>query len=331
MTPATPIEDPVADVFHPGEQAMQARVGMRERMAAMGAVVMRDHMPDQHRELFEKLPTLLLGALDAQGQPWATQLAGPPGFAHTPDARHMQIATAPDAADPVLSQLAPGDAVGVLGLEPHTRRRNRMNGRVTSFGDQCLSVQVTQSFGNCPKYIQARQPGLRPAPRPPGPPQWLGADLDAAAIARVRQSDTLFIASASAPRPGAARGEGVDVSHRGGEPGFVQALQTDHGVVLSLPDYPGNQFFNTLGNLTQHPMAGLLVVDYEEGGLLHIAARAEVLWGATACAPWPGAQRVLQLTVQRAVWRPQVLPWRWTPPVAAPQFRAMRAQGPASV
>lgn len=313
------------EAFHPGEQALQARVGVRERMAAVGAMVMRDHMPDQHRELFEKLPTLLLGALDAEGQPWATQLAGPPGFAHTPDAQHMLIATAPNAADPVLARLMPGAAVGVLGLQPHTRRRNRMNGRVTGFGEHGLAVQVVQSFGNCPKYIQAREPGLRPVVAAPGAVQPLGADLDAASIARVRSADTLFIATTSAPQPGAARSDGVDVSHRGGEPGFVHVAQTDRGVVLSLPDYPGNQFFNTLGNLALHPLAGLLVVDYDEGGLLHIAAQAEVLlWDDAARAPWPGAQRVLRLTVKRAVWRPQVLPWRWTPPVPAPQFRVMR-------
>jgi hypothetical protein len=323
--PAASVVVPVPpEAFHPGEQALQARVGVRERMAAVGAMVLRDHMPDQHRELFEKLPTLLLGAVDEQGQPWATMLAGPPGFVHTPDAQRMQIATAPDSQDPVLTHLAPGAAVGVLGLEPHTRRRNRMNGRVAAFGDSGLDVQVVQSFGNCPKYIQARQPGLRAALAAPGPVQWLGAGLDADAIARVQRADTLFIASASAPRPGAGHSEGVDVSHRGGEPGFVQVAHTEAGVVLSLPDYPGNQFFNTLGNLALHPLAGLLVVDYEEGGLLHIAAQAEVLWDRAARTAWPGAQRVLRLTVLRALWRPQVLPWRWTPPVSAPQFRVMR-------
>jgi hypothetical protein len=227
-------------------------------------------------------------------------LAGPLGFVHTPDAQRMQIATAPDSKDPVLAHLAPGAAVGVLGLEPHTRRRNRMNGRVTALGDTGLGVQVVQSFGNCPKYIQARQPGLRAALVAPGPMQWLGAELNEAAIARVQRADTLFIASASAPRPGAGHSEGVDVSHRGGEPGFVQVARTEAGVVLSLPDYPGNQFFNTLGNLALHPLAGLLVVDYEEGGLLHIAAQAEVLWDRAARAAWPGAQRVLRLTVAAA-------------------------------
>lgn len=313
-----------ADAFHAGEQALQQRVGLRDRMAAIGHLVLRDHMPDQHRELFEQLPTLLLGALDEEGQPWATMLAGPPGFVHTPDAWQMDIATAPDAADPVLNRLSPGAPIGVLGLEPHTRRRNRMNGEVAAFGDAGLSIAVAQSFGNCPKYIQAREPGLRAAVTPPGPLQVLGPALDAQALARIQQADTLFIASASAAQPGGARNEGVDVSHRGGQPGFVHAEPTAQGVVLRLPDYPGNQFFNTLGNLALHPQAGLLVVDYEGGGLLHIAARAELLWDDAARAPWPGAQRVLQLTVQNALWRPGVLPWRWTVAQPAPQFGAMR-------
>ena len=69
------------NAFHAGEQALQQRVGVHDRMAAIGPQVLRDHMPDQHRELFEKLPTLLLGTLDAQGQPWATSLTGRPVMA----------------------------------------------------------------------------------------------------------------------------------------------------------------------------------------------------------------------------------------------------------
>lgn len=326
-----------ASAWHAGEQALQARVGVRERMAAVGEVVVRDHMPDQHRELFEKLPTLLLGALDASGQPWATMLAGPPGFVHTPHAQQMDIAAAIDPADPVDPALAalaahgPGAPVGVLGLEPHTRRRNRMNGRVVGMAaQQGLSIAVAQSFGNCPKYIQARAPGLRAAVTPPQPVQPLGASLDAAALALIARSDTLFIASASAARPGLQRGEGVDISHRGGEPGFVQVEQTADGLELRLPDYPGNLFFNTLGNLAQHPLAGLLWVDYDDGGLLHVAARAELLWGEADRAPWPGAQRVLRLQVLGGRWRPQALPWRWTAAQSAPQFNAMRQAATAA-
>ena len=318
-----------AGAFHAGEQALQARVGLRERLAEIAPVVLRDHMPDQHRELFEKLPTLLLGSLDLQGRPWATMLAGPPGFVSTPDARAMCLAISPDADDPALAALAPGAPVGVLGLEPHTRRRNRMNGRVRAFDrQQGLALAVEQSFGNCPKYIQAR----RPEPQPPGvavpPALWLGPELDAAACSLIACIDTLFIASASASRPEGGPEQGVDVSHRGGEPGFVQLARDEAGgLLLSLPDYPGNQFFNTLGNLSLYPQAGLLFADYEGSGLLQLQAEAELLWHEEAVlAAWPGAQRVLRLRVQRAVWRAAVLPWRWSAPEPAAQFGALRAQ-----
>ncbi|MGF6211141.1 pyridoxamine 5'-phosphate oxidase family protein [Comamonas sp. 4034] len=328
MTAATQPLDMAPDAFHAGEQALQARVGVRERMAAAGPMLLRDHMPDQHRELFERLPTLLLAALDAAGQPWATMVAGAPGFVHTPDMRRMQINVQPGAADPVLALLSSGSPVGVLGLEPHTRRRNRMNGRVAAFNNEGLAIDVVQSFGNCPKYIQAREPlALAPSqalPPHPSAPQPLGPALDAATLALLARSDTLFIASASAARPGLARSDGVDISHRGGEPGFVQVAQTEQGITLSMPDYPGNQFFNTLGNLAQHPLAGLLFVDYDSGGLLHVAAETELLWDAAACAPWPGALRVLRFKVLEGLWRPHALPLRWTAPVAAPQFRVMR-------
>lgn len=329
-----------APAFHAGEQALQARLGVRERMAEIGALVLRDHMPDQHRELFEKLPTLLLGALDpASGRPWATLLAGLPGFVHTPDARHMQIAAEPDADDPVLARLQPGAAVGVLGLEPHTRRRNRMNGRLLAHGaDGSLSLAVQQSFGNCPKYIQARRPlPLAPQARVRAPAQALGPGLDAAARALIARSDSLFIASAAAPQAqaGAQAWQGVDVSHRGGEPGFVRMQEEGvgeegGGLTLLLPDYPGNQFFNTLGNLALHPWAGLLFVDYEQGGLLHLSARAELLWPGEPGAdlsPWPGAQRLLRLRVAAGLWRAGALPWRWSAPEPAPQFAALRAAG----
>ena len=46
--------------------------------------------------------------------------------------------------------------LGLLGIELHTRRRNRLNGVVRGAGTQGFSVEVTQSFGNCPQYIQGR-------------------------------------------------------------------------------------------------------------------------------------------------------------------------------
>lgn len=306
-------------VFHPGEQALQQRSGVRERLAAVGPVVMRDHMPDQHRELFGKLPTLLVAVQDDQGQPWATMLHGPAGFITSPDPTTLAVAALPAADDPVTPWLTPGAAVGALGLEPHTRRRNRANGRVRALHPTGFELQVLQSFGNCPKYIHGREPQSLPARAVPAA-QRLAPALNPEALALVRRADTLFIASASGAQPGSARAEGVDVSHRGGPPGFVHVSATLQGLRLTLPDYQGNFFFNTLGNLQVWPLAGLLVPDYRDGSLLHLAAKASIEFDAAALAAFPGAQRLLHLDVRGAWWRPQALPLRWSAPEAPPQF-----------
>ena len=53
-----------ASPFHAGEQALQTRAGVRERAERSGRRMIRDFMPDQHRELFEKLPYVIVGSLD---------------------------------------------------------------------------------------------------------------------------------------------------------------------------------------------------------------------------------------------------------------------------
>ncbi|RYF41425.1 MAG: flavin-nucleotide-binding protein, partial [Comamonadaceae bacterium] len=132
--------------FHTGEIALQREAGVDARMAAIGPLVMRDHMPQQHRDFFEQLPFLLAGALDAEGQPWASVLAGPPGFIRSPNEQALVVQAVPSPQDPLHGALAPGAPVGLLGIEPHTRRRNRMNGVVTERGAAGFSVAVSQSF-----------------------------------------------------------------------------------------------------------------------------------------------------------------------------------------
>ena len=292
--------------FHAGEQAVQARAGVEAQMAQIGPRVMRDHMPDQHREFFSLLPFVVLGSVDAQGQPWASVLAGPSGFMSSPDPTHLQIRARPLPHDPLNATLRDGAPLGLLGIQPHTRRRNRMNG-TARLEDGGFAVEVGQSFGNCPKYIQAREPVWRPD-APAGHLAHEGPNLDEASRQLIRAADTFFIATA---HPQAASGDeprhGVDVSHRGGPPGFVKL----EGEVLTVPDFMGNHFFNTLGNIAVHPAAGLLFVDFERGDLLYLAVQARVLWEGTELASYDGALRLLRMRVTQVRRVQGGLPLRW--------------------
>jgi uncharacterized protein len=306
--------------FHAGEQALQARVGVRERMAEVGKVVMRDHMPDQHRIFFAQLPFIVVGSVDADGQPWASVLAAPPSFVASPDGQTLAVQALPLAADPLHANLHPGAPLGLLGIEPHTRRRNRMNGVVSALHDHGFTVHVQQSFGNCPKYIQAREP-VYLAPNINTPPTVHRAQgLDAAARQTLAQTGTFFIATAYSGTDLVQRGpaHGVDVSHRGGKPGFVHV----DGNTLTVPDFIGNFFFNTLGNLAVNPRAGLLVVDYATGDLLYLAVDAEILWDGPLVESFAGAQRLLRLQVRSVVRIDAALPLRWSTAKLSPVLEA---------
>ncbi|MCG8360880.1 MAG: pyridoxamine 5'-phosphate oxidase family protein, partial [Kiloniellales bacterium] len=142
--------------FHEGERQVQERLGVRDQIEAFARRVVRDHMPDQHRAFHEMLPFLLLGTLDARGRPWASLLAGRPGFVTSPDARTLKLTARPPFGDPLRETLKPGADVGLLGIQLETRRRNRLTGRVEAVGPEGFTIAVRQTFGNCPQYIQSR-------------------------------------------------------------------------------------------------------------------------------------------------------------------------------
>lgn len=293
--------------WHAGEQDLQRRVGVAARMAEVGSRFVRDHMPEQHREFFADLPLVFTGVRDDAGQPWASLLAGPVGFAHSPTPQSLRLEAQPLPGDPAAAAWRVGAAVALLGLQAHTARRNRMNGWITEAGSWGCEVRVGQSFGNCPKYIHPREAVHVPAS---GDVRVRSATrLDDAAARTVTGADTFFIASAH-PESGRSSdpSRGVDVSHRGGPAGFVRVQ--DDGSLLA-PDYSGNSFFNTLGNLQLEPRCGLLFLDGASGTRLHLACRATLLDEPPDPATWPAALRLLRLDVDRVEHAQGGLPLRW--------------------
>lgn len=311
---------PEGSPWHAGEQAMQSRVGVRDRMEMAGRRVLRDFMPEQHREFFTQLPTLLVGSLDAERRPWASIMVGRPGFIGSPDPRLLAIDAAPLPGDPLAQNLKVDAPLGLLGLQPETRRRNRANGRVISTDAGGFVVQVNQSFGNCPQYIQARQPFFVDREEMAPAAHAETALLSQGAADLIRSADTFFIATAAAGADGHDPVHGVDVSHRGGRPGFVKLTEEEGRTVLTVPDFSGNNFFNTLGNIAANPRAGLLFIDYAAGNVLSLTGSAGVVWDGPELDGFEGALRLMRFGIERGVWLEDVLPLRWSAPAYAPQL-----------
>lgn len=262
-------------------------------------------MPDQHREFYTALPWIVCAGADRQDRVWVSLLDGPEGFIQSPSPTALRFGAEPSDDDPLHSLFDTGGLLGLLGIELHTRRRNRVNGRISHTGAGRLHFQVSQSFGNCPQSIHQRGWSRVEADAPAAPVQRT-AELTPQHQHIISQADTLFIGS------GFLRGEnadanGYDASHRNGRPGFVHI---DSSTRLRVPDYPGNQFFNTIGNLQKDPRVGLLFVDFATGDLLHLSGTATIDWQASKMGD-ALAQRSIDVDVNNVIARPGATRLRW--------------------
>jgi hypothetical protein len=88
--------------------------------------------------------------------------------------------------------------------------------------------------------------------------------------------------------------------------------------VLTVPDFAGNRYFNTLGNFVLSDRAAVLFPDFSTGDLLHLAGRVEIVDDGVEARRFPGAERLWRVHVSSG-WRGRgALPLRWGPPAYAP-------------
>lgn len=303
--------------FHRGEQKIQRQLGVRERMEQFGQKVIRSYLPEQHRNFFQQLSYLLIGHVDDQGWPWASilfdqqnfdkQEVGGQGFIESPHNQQLTVNTQPVNGDPLAQSLQSGVKIGLLGIDLNSRRRNRIAGHIGQANSQRIDIVIDQAFGNCPKYIQVREPNNHPlihsAPAESQPLQ----KLDSEALTLIANSDTFFVSSFITNNSGEIS-EGVDVSHRGGMPSFIRVDNTSK---LTIPDYSGNLHFNTLGNFIENPKAGLLFIDFEKGHLLMLTGKVEVLFDSPEIATFAGAERLWTFELDHGLWLKNALPIKW--------------------
>lgn len=293
--------------FHKGEQYIQTRLGVRERMEQFGRQVIRSYLPDQHRDFYQQLPYVLVGHADDQGQPWASLLFNAKQLMISPHPEALQIYSRPVVGDPLEKSWKAGTALGLLGIELETKRRNRIAAHIDKVSESSASLSIDQAFGNCPQYIHLRKlVQIDPSTMPAAQVQKL-TELDSQARELIEQSDTFFVASHVADGTRESS-QGADVSHRGGDAGFVRI---DDDSTLTIPDYAGNRHFNTLGNFVENSKAGLLFIDFEKGHVLTLTGTVEILWDLEETARFPKAERLWRFRLDHGYRLKNVLPMRW--------------------
>jgi len=312
-----------APIFHEGELAIQNKLGVAKRMDKFGRMVIRDLMPQQHQDFYESLPMLFVGFTDEHDDVWASVLANQHAFLKVKHDRAISVNAQPFEGDPLKRAIvyAKHDnslpfRLGILGIELHSRRRNRMSMQLADVTELGFDLDVVQTFGNCPQYIQNRQ--LVPVSTHNAHTQTIEiSKFNADLKSFIENADTFFVASSTQKKRADELDDtsGADVSHRGGRPGFVRV---DDDYTLTIPDYMGNNHFNTLGNFLVNDAAGLLFIDFETGDIITLTGNAEILWDDESQKNFQGAERLWQFKLKKGYILKAAMPYRfnlqdWSP------------------
>ena len=256
--------------FHSGELAAQRRAGVKDLAARLEPMMAPGELRGGAPAFVAHASFAAITARDRDGRLWTSPLVGPPGFMAATTPTRLSIRNILPIGDP-LHGLPENQPVGIVVMDFAAKRRIRINGTLAATDGGLLVVDVTQAYGNCPQYIHPRRISAENDFPATEPNVERGASLGADDIALIHSADTFFLGTTHPER-------GNDASHRGGPAGFVHA---DHDTV-EWPDFPGNNMFNSFGNLEIDPTAALLFIDFESGRTLQLSGRAVVDWEKSA-------------------------------------------------
>ncbi|KAL2187582.1 hypothetical protein L209DRAFT_742848 [Thermothelomyces heterothallicus CBS 203.75] len=168
-------------------------------------------------------PLVAVGTLDDEGRPWTSIWGGERGFARPVAQDILGVQSLVDTAhDPVIQALMGeaaerevvrpegGRTVRALTIDLEARDRVKLAGKMVvntvagrpdnnPVGEVQLAMQVQESLGNCPKYLNKKTIGAhvpsrqRVSPSMPLPPE---------AVAVIEQADMLFLPSTNGQNHG---------------------------------------------------------------------------------------------------------------------------------
>ncbi|KAH6915723.1 oxidoreductase FAD/NAD(P)-binding protein [Coprinopsis sp. MPI-PUGE-AT-0042] len=310
----------VLNGWHPGETLMQQKLGYDQVPGLDQSwryvyAIMTEQQRIFHTSNLHFLPVV---TLDKLGRPWGSILASGDGEigwvkSGAPGKSELEMKPKLWKGDPLWDTIDPftedeSDRKAVLfagiGVEVSTRRRNKMAGKIKAFkrdenGQVTLAAHVYESTGNCPKYITIHSVEPHPDTNPvlvyDKPDMGFLERLPSDIVDFIQSADTIWLGSyyqSSSP----SHTSHLGVNHRGGRTGWVRIKPSD-GRTLVVPDWSGNRFMSTLGNIEVTPVASVTIVDLKTGDVLYLTGDAKNLVGEEAERVMPRQKALTEVKV----------------------------------
>ena len=255
--------------FHKGELTLQRKYNIQHDPNRVQRIL-KDHIVERFIPFIEQQSTIIIGTTDEEDNLWTSMLIGEIGLVKVINAKQVDINLTQlrsTQTDILFQNISPNSKMGILLINTATRSRYRLNGHASLFPDR-IEITISEAYPNCPKYIQQRIPVFSEDKAALGVEKTEGTLLNTSQKQWVRNADTFFMSSKN------AKGD-MDASHRGGGSGFIELLEDG---TLKIPDYIGNNLFNSLGNFVEVPKAGLLFIDFEKGHALQLSGQTELIF-----------------------------------------------------
>ncbi len=231
--------------FHSGELTAQIRAGQTAEAESLGPVV-KPFLAEGGRSLIDSARIAVATTIGSNGAPVLSLLAvdaGEFGALGSSGLTIPRAAVSPE--DAFFDNLRRDRRIGLVYLDPQTRRRFRVNGEVVDSRTDPLEVSILEAFPNCKKYLVRQE---------------VTASTQVAAKAAtrgrsIRRADAALLCQASLVFVGTANPQGqLDAATRSGDPGFIREVARN---TFEIPDFAGNAMYQTIGNLLLEPRASI--------------------------------------------------------------------------
>uniref|UniRef100_A0A7S4P8V7 Oxidoreductase FAD/NAD(P)-binding domain-containing protein n=1 Tax=Paramoeba aestuarina TaxID=180227 RepID=A0A7S4P8V7_9EUKA len=306
---------------HFGERHVQEQLGIAKSMPPW---IVQPEMPQQHSDFYANLHYFSIATTDSKNRPWATILTSPKGFIKPLSSSILSISCIVASEDPFVRAIVEheeglGSSEGKkllfagLGVDFTNRRRNKVAGvilqsKVKKLSKGSSKLELTlftnENMGNCPKYITVRT--LQYAFQEPEKVEKRegtgkgkeGIELDKRSLDIISKASTIFFATRHFDNNTAYENESdIGLNHRGGNPGFVRVDKREKDTFVMLPDFSGNRFYQSLGNVQSDGVAGIVFPDFSTGDMLHITGEATNIFNEEANSLMPRTTLITQIRI----------------------------------
>lgn len=155
--------------------------------------------------------------------------------------------------------------IGFIGLDFENKMRIRINGKGDIKNNQ-LHLVIDEIYSNCPKYITDRKLKGK-LDFSDEIKLYKNSFLEGNSKHILSNTDTFFLSTIH-------KSKGADISHKGGKKGFLRVISSTK---FEFDDFPGNNLYNSIGNIYTNPNINILAIDFFSNDILHIVGTAKII------------------------------------------------------